>query len=166
MPKFGVVTRAANPTKLGKAVRDELISEVLEDKRTGLSYFVSSLDKDVLKLKLGILYDSDIIEIKTETESKTESMENQTRIKIDIPVLKPGNYERMKVYINDLKTFKEIMKWSDKEIIFGSLSRSELTELRMYMSNEQQSDLEKFIEFLYSNYGISESQIWSELREI
>ena len=63
MPKFGVVIRAANPTKLGKAVRDELISEVLEDKRTGLSYFVSSLDKDVLKLKLGILYDSDIIEI-------------------------------------------------------------------------------------------------------
>ena len=50
------------------------------------------------------------------------------------------------------------MKWSDKEIIFASLRRSELRELRMYMITEQQSDLQKFIEFLYSNSGIPESQ--------
>ena len=165
MPKFGVVTRAVDPSKVGKALRDGFISEFSEDKRTGLSYFISQLTKDVLKLKIGITYDTDLIEIKT--EDKSENMENyNVKIKIDVPVFKPGSFEKMKVYISDLKTFKEIMKWSDKEIIFASLSRSELTELRMYMSTEQQSDLEKFIEFLYSNYGISESQIWNQLREI
>ena len=161
--KFGIVTRASDPTKLGKAVSEGIVSELQEDKRAGLSYFESSNSKTELKKKLGLAYDADIIEIKVEN-----NMGDPIRkIKIDVPILKNAeNYERLKVYVNDLKTFKEIMKWSDAEIIFGSLTRSELTELRMCMSDEQQTDLQKFISFLYSNYGISESKIWTELREI
>ena len=160
--KFGIVTRASDPTKIGKAVKEGIVSELQEDKRAGLSYFESSNSKTELKKKLGLTYDTDIIEI------KVENMGDPIRkIKIDVPILKNAeNYERLKVYVNDLKTFKEIMKWSDAEIIFGSLTRSELTELRMCMSDEQQTDLQKFISFLYSNYGISESKIWTELREI
>ena len=161
--KFGIVTRASDPTKLGKAVSEGIVSELQEDKRAGLSYFEISNSKTELKKKLGLAYDADIIEIKVEN-----NMGDPIRkIKIDVPILKNAeNYERLKVYVNDLKTFKEIMKWSDAEIIFGSLTRSELTELRMCMSDEQQTDLQKFISFLYSNYGISESKIWTELREI
>ena len=158
--KFGIVTRAIDPTKLGKAVKEGIVSELREDKRAGLSFLESSNSKTELKKKLGLTYDADIIEI------KVENMGDQKRIKIEVPLLRPNNYEKLKIYVNDLKTFKEIMKWSDEEIIFGSLSRSELTELRMSMSNEQQTDLQKFISFLYSNYGISESKIWTELREI
>ena len=160
--KFGLITRATDPIKLGKAVREGIVTELQEDKRAGLSYFESTNTKIELKKKLGLTYDADIIEI------KVENMGDPIRkIKIDFPILKNvENYERLKVYVNDLKTFKEIMKWSDAEIIFGSLTRSELTELRMCMSDEQQTDLQKFISFLYSNYGISESKIWTELREI
>ena len=93
MPKFGVVTRAVDPSKNGKALRDGFISEFSEDKRTGLSYFISQLTKDVLKLKIGITYDTDLIEIKT--EDKSENMENyNVKIKIDVPVFKPGSFEK------------------------------------------------------------------------
>ena len=160
--KFGLITRASDPTKLGKAVREGIVTELQEDKRAGLSYFESTYTKTELKKKLGVIYDSDILEIKVEN-----NMADPIRkIKIDVPILRPQNYERLKIYVNDIKTFKEIMKWSDEEIIFASLTRSDLTELRMCMSDEQQTDLQKFISFLYSNYGISESKIWTELREI
>ena len=36
------------------------------------------------------------------------------------------------------------MKWSDTEIIFASLFKSEQTHLRMSMSNEEQNDLSKY----------------------
>ena len=58
MPKFGVVTRAVDPSKVGKALRDGFISEFSDDKRTGLSYFISRLTKDDLKLKLGLTYNT------------------------------------------------------------------------------------------------------------
>ena len=167
MERYKVLLSLTHPEKLANSRKQKLIENLSEDRATGYLTFETNLSETEIKRKLG-LPSTDIIVKVTEikAEEKSENMENQNRIKIDVPVLKTGSYERMKIYINDLKTFKEIMKWSDKEIIFGSLSRSELTELRMYMSNEQQSDLEKFIEFLYSNYGISESQIWNELRTI
>jgi len=194
--RFGIVARAADPTKLAKSINKEIITNV-NDTNKQLIYFDSNFSIRELRLKLGITFEADIQEQKNVadsesnsltvispedkkleeeiekseceigTEVKSESMEDQYRkIKIDVPILKPDNYERLKVYVNDLKTFKEIMKWTDTEIIFASLSRSELTELRMCMSNEQQNDLQQFISFLYTNYGISESQIWSELREM
>ena len=43
--KFGIVTRASDPTKLGKAIKEGIFSEFKEDKRAGLSYFESSNSK-------------------------------------------------------------------------------------------------------------------------
>ena len=52
--KFGIVTRASDPTKLGKAVSEGIVSELQEDKRAGLSYFESSNSKTELKKEIWI----------------------------------------------------------------------------------------------------------------
>ena len=137
MKKYHTSLKCVDPTKFGKSISKNYISNVSEDKNTGIITFESKFDGKSLKTLLGLptldlLIESDIIEI------KVENMGDPIRkIKIDVPILKNAeNYERLKVYVNDLKTFKEIMKWSDAEIIFGSLTRSELTELRMCMFDE------------------------------
>ena len=53
--KFGLITRASDPTKLGKAVREGIVTELQEDKRAGLSYFESTNTKTELKKKLGTI---------------------------------------------------------------------------------------------------------------
>ena len=68
MKKYGIVTRSSDPTKLGKAVREGIVSELQEDRRAGLSYFESSNSKFDLKKKLGLAYDADIIEIKVKNK--------------------------------------------------------------------------------------------------
>ena len=163
MKKFGIVTRASDPTKLGKAVKEGIVSELREDKRAGLSYFESSNSKTELKKKLGLAYDTDIVEIKVENK-----MGDQNRkIKIDIPILKTENYEKLRTYCDDLKTYKELMSdWEDKEIIFASLCKSEMTHLRQSMTAKEKEDLNEYISFLLKTFGISENVIWKELRQI
>ena len=158
--KFGIVTRASDPNKLGKAVK-EGFSELQEDKRAGLSYFESSNSKSELKRLLGLVYDADIIEI------KTENMAENRKIKIDIPILQTTSYEKLRTYCEDMKTYKELMSdWEDKEIIFSSLCKSQMTHLRQSMTSREKEDLNEFISFLLKTFGISENVIWKELRQI
>ena len=60
--KFGVVLRAVDPGKFGNLVSKKLVTEVIEDREKGLSYFKSNFSKRELKVKLGLVYDDDIIE--------------------------------------------------------------------------------------------------------
>ena len=116
-----------------------------------MSYFESSNSKTELKKKLGLAYDSDIIEIKVENKMG----EQNRKIKIDIPILKTENYEKLRTYCDDLKTYKELMSdWEDREIIFASLCKSEMTHLRMSMSKKEKEDLNEFISFLLKTFGI------------
>ena len=159
--KFGIVTRASDPTKIGKAVKEGIVSELQEDKRAGLSYFESSNSKSELKRLLGLVYDADIIEI------KTENMAENRKIKIDIPILQTTSYEKLRTYCEDMKTYKELMSdWEDKEIIFSSLCKSQMTHLRQSMTSREKEDLNEFISFLLKTFGISENVIWKELRQI
>ena len=166
MSLFKVLLSAVDPIKLAKSVKEKYLTNLIEDKDTGIITFQSDFDIKKLKTYLG-LPSVDVISEVIKIEEKAVNMaENQNRLKIDIPILRQGNYEKLKVYINDIKTYKELMKWSDTEIIFASLSKSEQTHLRMSMSNEEQNDLSKYIEFILKNFGISENRIWSELRAI
>ena len=196
--RFGLVTRALDPSRYGKLVKKGFITELKQDLDNGISYIESAYSKRELKVKLGLAYEEDIVEyseignpvdskkventkesesvkspeVDSISDSKPEgkSMENQyKRLKIDIPKfdLKTGSYEKLVVYTRDLQTFKEICAdWSDKEIIFSSLSKSDMTHLRMSMSKDQQEDLDLFIKFLMKNFGISENRKWDELRNI
>ena len=169
-----------DPQKRANCVKKALITDCVEDTQNNLFSFKSEFSHRELKLKLGIVNESDLVEItgnQTEkveetkaidvkTEEKSVTMDNQNRVKIDIPVIdKPENYESLKVYTNDLLTFKEICDWSDREIIFASLSKSKLTHLRMSMSKTEQEDLDSFVKFLMKNFGVSENRVWTELRE-
>ena len=166
MSLFKVLLSAVDPIKLAKSVKEKYLTNLIEDKDTGIITFQSDFDIKKLKTCLG-LPSVDVISEVIKTEEKAVNMgDNQNKLKIDIPILRPGNYEKLKVYINDIKTYKELMKWSDTEIIFASLSKSEQTHLRMSMSDEEQNDLTKYIEFILKNFGISENRIWSELRAI
>ena len=49
--KFGVVSRAVDPGKFGNLVSKKLITEVIEDREKGLSYFKSNFSKRELKVK-------------------------------------------------------------------------------------------------------------------
>ena len=40
--KIGLVTRASDPIKLGKAVREGIVTDLQEDKISGLKYFEST----------------------------------------------------------------------------------------------------------------------------
>ena len=89
--RFGVVLRAVDPGKLGNLVKKNLISEVTEDTDEGLTYFKSGFSKRELKVKLGLVYDADIIEyavqkdvVKTTSEQINSEIE-KTDSKPEVP---------------------------------------------------------------------------------
>ena len=170
MEKYKVLLSLIHPEKLANSRKLKLIENLSEDRNTGYLTFETNLSETEIKRKLGLPSKDIIVKVKEiKAEEKSETMDNQNqRVKIDIPVIsKHGNFENLKVYTNDLLTFKEICSdWKDKEIIFATLSKSNMTHLRMSMSTEQQNDLEKYIEFMMKNFGISQNRVWSELREI
>ena len=143
-----------DPIKLAKSVKEKNLTNLIEYKDTGIITFQSDFDIKKLKTYLG-LPSVDVINEFIKTEDKVNMGENQKKLKINIPILRPGNYEKLKVYINDIKIYKELMKWTDTEIIFASLSKSEQTHLRMSMSNQEQNDLSKYIEFILNIFGLS-----------
>ena len=143
-----------DPIKLAKSVKEKNLTNLIEYKDTGIITFQSDFDIKKLKTYLG-LPSVDVINEFIKTEDKVNMRENQKKLKINIPILRPGNYEKLKVYINDIKIYKELMKWTDTEIIFASLSKSEQTHLRMSMSNQEQNDLSKYIEFILNIFGLS-----------
>ena len=88
---FGVVTRAIDPGKLGNLVKKSLISEVTDNTDKGLTYFKSGFSKRELKVKLGLVYDADIIEyavqkdvVKTTSEQINSEIE-KTDSKPEVP---------------------------------------------------------------------------------
>ena len=143
-----------DPIKLAKSVKEKNLTNLIEYKDTCIITFQSDFDIKKLKTYLG-LPSVDVINEFIKTEDKVNMRENQKKLKINIPILRPGNYEKLKVYINDIKIYKELMKWTDTEIIFASLSKSEQTHLRMSMSNQEQNDLSKYIEFILNIFGLS-----------
>ena len=56
---FGIVARAADPTKLAKSINNEIITNV-DDTNKQLIYFDSNFSIIELRLKLGITFEADI----------------------------------------------------------------------------------------------------------
>ena len=167
MERYQTSFSLVGPSKFAKSVREKTIENWSEDKSTGILTFQSKLSETELKRLLGLPSKDVLVKaIDIKTEEKSVNMDENQRIKIDVPILaKTDNYESLKIFAYDLRTYKEITGWQDKEIIFATLSKSKMTHLRMSMSTEEQNNLEKFIGFLMKNFGISENRVWTELRE-
>ena len=168
MERYQTKFSLLDPSKFAKSVREKTIENWSEDKSTGILTFQSKLSETELKRLLGLPSKDVLVKaIDIKTEEKSVNMDENQRIKIDVPILATtDNYESLKIFAYDLRTYKEITGWQDKEIIFATLSKSKMTHLRMSMSTEEQNDLEKFIGFLMKNFGISQNRVWTELREI
>ena len=166
MSTFQAFLLSIDPQKRANCEKKGLITECVENTQKSSFIFKTDFSLREIKHKLGIVSDSDIVEIKS-VEVKTENMTENRKIKIDIPTFKSQSYEKLRNYCEDLKTYKELMSdWEDKEIIFASLCKSEMTHLRMSMSKKEKEDLNEFISFLLKTFGISENVIWKELRQI
>ena len=88
-----------DPIKLAKIVEEKYLTNLIEDKDTGIITFQSDFDFKKLKTCLG-LPSVDVISEVIKTEEKAANMgDNQNKLKIDIPILRPGNYEKLKVNI-------------------------------------------------------------------
>ena len=157
-----------DPQKRANCEKKGLITECVENTQKSSFIFKTDFSLREIKLKLGIVSDSDIVEIESVKVKTENNMGDQNRkIKIDIPIIKNESYEKLRTYCDDLKTYKVLMSdWEDKEIIFATLCKSEMTHLRMSMSKKEKEDLNEFISFLLKTYGISENVIWKELRQI
>ena len=133
---FGVVLRAVDPGKLGNLVKKNLISEVTEDTDEGLTYFKSGFSKRELKVKLGLVYDQDIIEyaaqkdvVKTtsdQTNSEIEKTDNTPEVteKAEIPEVQQES---------DLN--KKALKLKEKESDLN-LKAIELSEKQAELENK------------------------------
>ena len=248
---FGVVTRAIDPGKLGNLVKKNLITEVTDNTDKGLTYFKSGFSKRELKVKLGLVYDQDIVEyvaqdggvipaseltqnnigkagsiseepkeevleiqektvsdgkeaelknrelelnkkaselilkekelkekeaalVNKNTESNTEIQSSvmgdriKQKFRLEVPEINGIEFEDIQNFANDIKTFKKLIgnDWSEEEIIFSALVKSKKTALKSSMTTDEETNIEKFIEFLFSNYGHSPQQMWKKLRNI
>ena len=147
----------------------------MEDTQNNSFSFKSEFSHRELKLKLGIVNESDLVEIKgdqTRKFDKIESKSNQRKelrdskmasapeqngpkLKLEIPQLGETSFQEIKTYCEDIKTFKKLMKgqWTDEEITFSSLVKSKKTGLKVGMNKSQMTVIDEFIEVLFTNYG-------------
>ena len=156
--------------------------------------FKSEFSHRELKVKLGIVNESDLVEItgnqtekveetksedNTEVKSKSEKSEDLKmassatsqagpKLKLEIPELGSTSYEDIQNYAFDILKFKKLMKgqWTDEEIIFSSLVKSKKTGLKISRTQDEETKIEKYIEFLYQSYGFSPQTMWKNLRQV
>ena len=133
MERYQTSLSLLDPSKFAKSVREKTIENWSEDKSTGILTFQSKLSETELKRLLGLPSKDVLVKaIDIKTEGKSVNMDENQRIKIDVPILATtDNYESLKIFAYDLRTYKEITGWQDKEIIFATLSKSKMTHLRM-----------------------------------
>ena len=190
-----------DPQKRANCVNKQLITDCVEDTPNNTVTFKSDFSRRELKLKLGIVNDSDLVEVQgnqtsispkadnkqveqvekvqktsdSESDIKNHKMNPPTnpsqggpKLKLEIPQLGETSFQEIQTYCEDIKTFKKLMKdqWTDEEIIFSSLVKSKKTGLKVGMNKSQMTDINEFIEFLYTNYGFHKLDLWKKLREI
>ena len=139
--KFGVVLRAVDPGKFGNLVSKKLITEVIEDREKGLSYFKSNFSKRELKVKLGLVYDDDIIEY---TEQKIGKDKTDNKPEVTKPVedeldqkQSDLNEKELKLKEKESELNKKAAELSLKEI--GLSEKESELENRNKNSNSQSS---------------------------
>ena len=190
-----------DPQKRANCVKKQLITDCEEDIHNKTVSFKSDFSHRELKLKLGIVNDSDLVEVqenRTSASSKPENIQVEQskkaestsdsesnnkdhkmnpsanpsqggpKLKLEIPELSSTSYEDIQNYAYDIKKFKKLMKgqWTDEEIIFSSLVKSKKTGLKISMTKEEETEVDKFIEFLYSSFGYSPQTMWKNLRQV
>ena len=178
-----------DPQKRANCVKRELITDCVEDTQNNLFSFKSEFSRRELKVKLGIVNESDLVEVNGEQtkivdkieskgDQKKESQDskmtsapeqNGPKLKLEIPVLgETSSFQEIQTYCEDIKTFKKLMKdqWTDEEIIFSSLVKSKKTSLKVGMNKSQSTKIDDFIQFLFTNYGYNQLDLWKKLRNI
>ena len=177
-----------DPQKRANCVKKALITDCVEDTQNNSFSFKSEFSLRELKLKLGIVNESDLVEIKGDQTRKVEKIESKSnqrkelhdskmtstpeqngpKLKLEIPQLGETSFQEIQTYCEDIKTFKKLMKdqWTDEEIIFSSLVKSKKTGLKVGMNKSQMTKIDDFIEFLFLNYGFHKTDLWKKLREI
>ena len=177
-----------DPQKRANCVRKALITDCVEDTQNNSFSFKSEFSHRELKLKLGIVNESDLVEINGDQTRKIDKIDskgnqkkelqdskmasapeqNGPKLKLEIPQLGETSFQEIQTYCEDIKTFKKLMKdqWTDEEIIFSSLVKSKKTGLKVGMNKSQMTKIDDFIEFLYTNYGFNRIDLWKKLREI
>ena len=99
-----------DPQKRANCEKKGLITECVENTQKSSFIFKTDFSLREIKLKLGIVSDSDIVEIESVKVKTENNMGDQNRkIKIDIPIIKNESYEKLRTYCDDLKTYKELM---------------------------------------------------------
>ena len=144
--RFGLVTRALDPSKYGKLVQKEFITELKNDVTNGITYIESAYSKRELNVKLGLTYEEDIVEYNTvENPVDNKKAENTEKSK---PV------ESEEIVSDSEKSNKEInLDQRESELSLReaklSLKESELNKKESELSVKQaefeqkQSDFDK-----------------------
>ena len=127
----------------------------LNNKQAGFEQKQSEFDKKLEKLNM-------------QSSTSTNNDKGKQKFRLEVPEIHGTEYEDIQNFAKDIKTFKKLMKgeWSEEEIIFSTLVKSKKTALTLSMTTDEETKIEKFIEFLYSNYGHSPQLMWKKLRSI
>ena len=86
MERYQTSLSLLDPSKFAKSVKEKIIENWSEDKKTGILTFESKLSETELKRLLGLPSKDVLVKVRA---LKTESvnMDENKRIKIDVPIL-------------------------------------------------------------------------------
>ena len=162
---------------LGKTeVNPDLIESELSEREAKLSLKESELNKKESDLsdkqakleQRQLAFDKNLEKLNIQSSANMCNDKGKQKFRLEVPEIQGTEYEDIQNFAKDIKTFKKLMKgeWSEEEIIFSTLVKSKKTALTLSMTTEEETKIEKFIEFLYSNYGHSPQLMWKKLRSI
>ena len=152
--RFGLVTRVLDPSKYGKLVQKEFIKELEKDVTNGITYIECAYSKRELKVKLGLVYEQDIIEHNTVDNpvdnKKAESTEKS----------KPAEVQDSDKTGDNLDPRESELSLREAKL---SLKESELNKKELPLSvkkaefEQKQSDFDKNLEKFYIQSSASMS---------
>ena len=113
-------------------------------------------------------FDKNLELLNIHSSASMSNEKGKQKFRLEVPEIHGTEYEDIQNFAKDIKTFKKLTKgaWSEEEIIFSTLVKSKKTALTLSMTTDEETKIEKFIEFLYSNYGHSPQLMWKKLRNI
>ena len=152
--RFGLVTRALDPSKYGKLVQKEFITELKNDVTNGITYIESAYSKRELKVKLGLTYEEDIVEYNTvENPADSKKAENTEESKpVESEEIVSDSEKSNKENNLDQKEAESSLEESKLSLKESELNKKELElqqkELKLSSEeSESESNLSKNMEY-------------------
>ena len=158
--RFGLVTRALDPSKYGKLVQKEFITELKNDVTNGITYIESAYSKRELKVKLGLTYEEDIVEYNTVENPVDNKAENTEKSKpVEVQELNSVSEDSDRTEDNsDLRESELSLREAKLSLKESELNKKELPlSVKKAEFEKIQSDFDKNLEKFYIQSSASMS---------